>query len=200
MRVALALGSCALCGCASGEADYKARLHKLELEVAELRGRVAQMGRVDPAPAATDVIGPVDATRGGCAKTIDVSIPAGTQMTTAVAFDVGHTNTRAGDRITITDVHGTRGDFAVGGTYLVRGEYTLASADEATLGFSVTAMVPGEGCTYGNTRQTVHVSRGSGTFELANGIPYRGYPHVTFYVQGQGSGGVYFGKGDFLQR
>jgi len=25
-----------------------------------------------------------------------------------------------------------------------------------------------------------------------------GHPHVSFYVNGEGSGGVYFGKGDFL--
>ena len=121
-------------------------------------------------------------------------------MTAAVPFDIGDTNTRAGDRTTITDVHGTRGDFGIGGIYTVRGEYTLATADEATLAFNVTAIEQGEGCTYGNGRGSTHVLRGSGTFELANSIPYRGHPHVTFYIKGEGSGGVYFGKGDFLQR
>ena len=187
----VAFGLLVLCGCGRGGADYDARLHKLELEVAKLRGQVTQSGRSDP-------MSPPK--RGECAKVIDITIPAGTQMTTPVAFDVGRTNTRPGDRITITEVRGTSATFALGGTYLVRGEYTLASADEATLALSVTAIVPGEGCTSGNDRGTVHVSRGSGKFELANGIPYRGYPHITFYVQGQGSGGVYFGKDDFLQR
>ena len=199
MRIALLLACSVVCGCASGEADYQARLHKLEIEVAELRGQVTALERpASPKHGTIDVMGPPK--YGQCAKTIDVTIPVGTQMTSAVPFELGRTNTRPGDRITITDVHGTRGDFAIDGTYVVRGEYTLASADEATLGFMVTAITAGEGCTTGNNRGTVHVSRGSGTFELANSIPYRGYPHVSFYIQGQGSGGVYFGKDDFLQR
>jgi hypothetical protein len=196
MRGALTIGSVVfICGCASGP-DCQARLHALELEVAELRGRVEQMGRGDPAPRGfTDVN-----RRAGCTKTFDTTIPTGTQMTLAVPFDVGETNTRAGDRITITSVLGTRADFGIGGVYLVRGEYTLASADEANLAFNVTAIEPGDGCTSGNNRGSVHVSRGSGTFELANSIPYRGHPHVSFYIKGAGSGGVYFGKDDFLQR
>ena len=67
--------------------------------------------------------------------------------------------------------------------------YTLASADEANLAFNVTAIEPGDGCTSGNNRGSVHVSRGSGTFELANSIPYRGHPHVSFYIKGAGAGG-----------
>ena len=36
-------------------------------------------------------------------------------------------------------------------------------------------------------------------FELANTLGIRGYPHVTLYVGGARTSGVYFGKGDFLQ-
>jgi len=188
MRRIIALASVLFGACASGDADQQARLHKLEVEVAELRGRVEQMGHDDFMASSR------------CRKTIDVTIPEGTQMTMPVAFDVGRTNTRPGDRITITEISGTRPDFAIGGTYLVRGEYTLASADEAVLGFSVTALDPGDGCTSGNPRGKVHITRGSGKFELANPIAYRGHPHVSFYVHGEGSGGVYFGKGDFLEQ
>ena len=129
-----------------------------------------------------------------------VSIPDASQMTTAVAFNLGQTNTRGGDRVTITEVRGTRGDFAVGGSYLVRGQYTLASADEADLAFHVTAVDPSEACSNTNPRQVQHVTRGSGTFEVAHTISIHGYPHVTLYIGGSGSSGVYFGKGDFLQR
>jgi hypothetical protein len=44
------------------------------------------------------------------------------RQATPVPFDVGATSTRNGDRITIADVVGTRGDFAVGVAYIVRGE------------------------------------------------------------------------------
>lgn len=76
----------------------------------------------------------------------------------------------------------------------MRGDYTLASANEASLGLYVTG-----GCTHGNGRASVNVKKGSGTFELATKIVYVGQPHVTFYVEGDGAGGVYFGKGEYLQ-
>jgi len=132
---------------------------------------------------------------------IDVSGQIGSSFDYPVAFDTGLTNSRAGDRIAITDIHGTRPDFGAGGTYVVKGEYTLASADEADIGFHTTATAAGQGCTRGgHARAHQHVTRGSGTFEVVNVIPYVGYPHVSFYIGGEGSGGVYFGKGDFLQR
>ncbi len=112
-----------------------------------------------------------------------------------VAFDVGKTNLHAGDSITIREVHGTRPDFAVDGIYRVRGDYTLASADKATIGFNITG-----GCTRNATLNVQAVKRGSGTFELATKIAYVGQPHVTFYIEGNGSGGVYFGKGEYLQK
>ena len=140
------------------------------------------------------------ATSAACAHVYDIDVPATTQFPSSVAFDVGRTSLRAQDRIVITEVRGTRSDLAVGGMYLVRGEYTLSSASEAVINFSVTATSPGDGCTQGNPRAHQNVKRGSGTFELANVISYPGHPHVSFYVDGHGSGGVYFGKGDTLLR
>ena len=58
---------------------------------------------------------------------------------------------------------------------------------EAELGFTVTATRPGEGCTHnGSALGSKKITRGSGTFELATPIPYDGYPHVSFYVKGNG--------------
>ncbi|HEX4513912.1 MAG TPA: hypothetical protein VH054_10260, partial [Polyangiaceae bacterium] len=91
------------------------------------------------------------------------------------------------------DVRGTRKDFAVDGIYVVRGDYTLASANEAVLGLNVTG-----GCTSHTERGHVAIKKGSGSFELAVKVAYVGQPAVTFYVDGTGSGGVHFGKGDFL--
>ncbi len=172
-----------LASCASDTSKLEARVHELEREVADLRGRVSAERR-------TDLI----ASEPPCVPKND-SIAAGTQFSSPVAFDLGRTDLRSGDSITIREVLGTRPDFAVDGVYLVRGDYVLASADEASLGFSVTG-----GCTQGNTRGQQSVKKGSGKFELATKIVYVGQPHVTFYVSGQGSGGVYFGKGDFLYK
>jgi hypothetical protein len=195
MRPALVLlASLISSGCASSTAPLEARVHDLELQVAELRGEVK-------AQANTDVM----ALRAGlsgspCARTLPApSIPDVAQMTTAVPFDLGQTSKQGGDRITITEVRGTRGDFALGGSYIVRGEYTLASADQADLAFNITAIDPADGCGYTNPRQHQRVTRGTGTFEVANTLTIRGYPHVTLYVRGSGTSGVYFGKGEFLQ-
>ena len=108
---------------------------------------------------------------------------------------------RSDDRIVITEVRGTRPDFAVGGVYLVRGEYTLASVDSGAVGLFVAATRPGEGCTEGNQRGYAQVMRGSGKFELATRIVYPGYLHVSLYDgYGHGLGEMYFGKAAFLHK
>jgi hypothetical protein len=61
------------------------------------------------------------------------------------------------------------------------------------LGLNVTG-----GCTSHTERGHVAIKKGSGSFELAVKVAYVGQPAVTFYVDGTGSGGVHFGKGDFL--
>jgi outer membrane murein-binding lipoprotein Lpp len=200
-------------GCASGptsSARLEARVRALEAELAELRATVnarateRHEGSVDAVRRATDAM---HAATTNCK---DVSIPSGTEINIPVAFDLGRTTTHGGDQITITDIRGTRGEFAVGGIYLVRGEYTLASADEAILGFGVGAVDVADACTFGNTRGRQRVTRGSGKFELATTFVHRGYPGISFFAAGvdgsggrlvgAGSGGVQFGKGEFLQR
>jgi hypothetical protein len=178
--VLLALVSCA------DTSKLEARVHDLEKRVSELQASCT----------AAPVHGNIDTIRSGAVdpkNCIDISFPAETQFPEAVAFDVGRTTLRGNDKITIREVLGTRKDFAKDGIYLVRGDYTLTSADEAVLGLNVTG-----GCTSHTERGHVPIKKGSGKFELAVKAGYVGQPHVTFYVNGEGSGGVYFGKGDFL--
>ncbi len=75
---------------------------------------------------------------------------------------------------------------------MVRGTYTLASADAATLALNVTAVRSGEGCSRSDGQDELAVKRGSDSFELSKRMPYPGKPHVTFYVAGQAHGGMYF--------
>jgi hypothetical protein len=135
-----------------------------------------------------------------CDVTLDVTFPKDTEFPADVRFSTGRNDLRPSDSIVIREVRGTGPTLGRGGIYQVRGEYTLASADRATLAFTVTAARPGEGCTNGNGRGHVEVRRGSGTFELASIIPYRGYPHVYFTVDGKAAGGVYFGSGEYLRK
>ncbi len=214
MRNTLLICVVVLTGCstASTTPALTARVHALEVEVAELRAAANARAATDRQSTSADGVRRAsDAMmRAASANCKDVSIPIGAQINLPVAFDVGKTSMHGGDRITITEVLGSRSDFAVGGVYLVRGDYTLASADEATLGFSIGAIDPADACTFGNNRGRQHVARGSGKFELATTIVHRGYPGVSFFVEGvdgsggrlfgAGSGSVQFGKGDFLQR
>lgn len=179
----------AAAGCrVGGSPELPARVDRLEAEVAALK---SQGGVPQSAPAAAPSNG---------RACVDVNVPPSTQFPFVVDVERGSTSIKAGDAIEIREVRGTRQKLERGGIYLVRGSYTLGSADEARLLFSVTAERPGEGCTSGNSRGSMRVSKGSGVFELATVVPYQGKPHVTFYVDGQNGGGVYFGKGELLKK
>jgi hypothetical protein len=141
-----------------------------------------------------------------CAHVLDATVPDDTKIEQPVEFETGKTTVGTFDRIVITEVLGTSPRFAVGEDYVVRGEYTLATSDDAVLSFSVTAARSGEGCTTNNPRGRVKIKRGSGKFELVGPILYSGFPHVWFDFTGRNVGGsektegVYFGKDDFLLR
>jgi hypothetical protein len=176
-----------LASCGGGTSALQTRVDRLEREVAELKGAK----QAEPQPAANEPY---------CKTFVDTSIPRDTQFPYVVDYQLGAGTTRSGDRIQIVEVRGTRPNFEEGGIYLVKGEYTLASVSDAKLLLSVTATQRGKGCTKGNSRGSVEIAQGSGTFELAAPIPYAGHPHVTFYdSSGSNAGGVYFGKGDFLK-
>ena len=137
-----------------------------------------------------------------CDQVLDATVPADAKMDQSVDFETGRSTVRPFDRIEITEVKGTSSHFAIGEDYVVRGEYTLESAEEADLSFTVTASRRREGCTTDNPRERIKIIRGIGKFVLVGPILYQGHPHVWFGrgVGGTDTQGVYFGKGDFLLR
>lgn len=115
-------------------------------------------------------------------------------------FELGSSEFMPGDSITIQELRGTSDVIRPGGTYCVSGTYTLASHDEADLSFFATTtnanptpVVPA---------QTVHVTKGTGSFRLIKKMDEDGYLHLTFYSRatGHGFGGVYFGQGRWVLR
>ncbi len=188
-----------LAGCAPSTSKLDARIHDLEIQVAELRGRLAERQAATTPTSQASRESVMDKVLGRTCTPLDTTFPNKTTFDNAVAFDVGRSDVHGGDRIVITDVHGTAPELAQHGVYVVRGEYTLASADEAAITFTVTATNPNEGCTKDNPRARQTVKKGSGKFEVATTVAYQGHPHVWFDVGNNVSGGgVYFGKGDFL--
>ncbi len=163
------------CAGESHDAALRARVARLERQVAELSAREASRP-----------------SRSSCARVVDASVPPGTRFTYDVAVAPTTSNLATGDAVTIRSVRGTRADLAPGGDYVVRGTYTLASADVATLALNVTAVRSGEGCSRNDGQDELAVRRGSGSFELRERMPYPGKPHLTFYVAGQAHGGMYF--------
>jgi len=59
-----------------------------------------------------------------------------------------------------------------------------------------TAMDAAHGTSPSLTVQSTNVDRGEGTFTLFLPMLYRGWPHVSFYADGESFGEVYFGTGD----
>jgi uncharacterized protein len=112
----------------------------------------------------------------------------------AVPFELGSSAFAPGDNITINEVSGTKRKIEIGGTYSVRGTYTLTSRDEALLAFFDTS-IGYSGPTSVDPKQTVRIKKGTGSFYLVKTMTDDGYLHVSFY-DGPDFGGVYFGQGD----
>ncbi len=119
-----------------------------------------------------------------------------------VKFEPGETRFDNGDVITIDEVDGTAATFTPGNIYWIKGTYTLASRDEATLAAYVTAADSQDARSYSFDVQTRDCKRGSGKFTLLLPMSYRGWPHVSFYpaAGGQSFGGTYFGTGDSVRK
>jgi len=120
----------------------------------------------------------------------------------AVPFEQGATRFLSGDEINILEVRGTADTFAPNNTYRIKGTYTLASHDRATLAAYITAMDAKNGKGASLEVQRTVVNHGKGTFTLVLPMSCRGWPHVSFYPAGGGSdfGGSYFGTGDSVLR
>ncbi len=115
-----------------------------------------------------------------------------------VQYELGDSEFAPGDSIKIEGLRGTSATIESGGTYCVTGTYVLTSQDEADLSFFATttnriaARVEPE--------QTVHLTKGTGSFRLVKRMTDPGYLHLTFYSRptGKGFGGVYFGQGQWV--
>lgn len=96
---------------------------------------------------------------------------------------------REGDMITIKEVVGNRSGIEEGGTYTIRGTYTLQSEPSARLSFYVT-----DGNLQDGSGNSTLVSQSTGDFALTGTLEKAGAPHISFYpaIGGEGFGGTYF--------
>jgi len=116
------------------------------------------------------------------------------QFPQIIQFELGASGFSAGDQIAITSVRGDRAHIEPGGSYLVEGTYTLASADSADLALYCTTRGP-SGPTPVQDNQHVKIARGTGRFRLYETNLADGWLHVSFYPDNSKlHGGVYFGE------
>jgi hypothetical protein len=120
------------------------------------------------------------------------------QLTHIIPIQIGQSGFKPGDSIVITEVRGTSDHFEVDGTYQVKGTYTLASHDHATLSISVSAKDPRNAWGYTSKKQSINVTRGSGTFTVAERMACEGYPHLSFNGDDGHFGDMYFGAGSWI--
>lgn len=124
--------------------------------------------------------------------------PAALEFPHVVPFEQGATRFADGDDIKISEIRGTAATFSPGNIYRIKGTYTLASHDRATLAAYTTARDAKEGTSTSYKVQTTTVDKGTGDFTLYLPMSCQGWPHVSFYPASGGSsfGGNYFGTGD----
>jgi hypothetical protein len=116
------------------------------------------------------------------------------QFPQIIDYELGASGFFAGDQITITSVRGDRKHIEPGGSYLVEGTYTLASADTAHLSLFCTTRGP-SGPTPVQDTQRIQITRGAGRFHLYETNLADGWLHVSFYPDhSKLHGGVYFGE------
>lgn len=113
---------------------------------------------------------------GGCASRPFDS--AASRFKHRIQIETDQSQPTEGDRLMITEVWGTRPRLEVGGTYLVRGSYTLFSLDAANICLYLTAL------NWDNSGpdvdlQRMTVSNGHGTFALVHSMLGPGRFHVS---------------------
>jgi len=111
-----------------------------------------------------------------------------------IQYELGASGFSAGDQISITSVRGDRAHIEPGGSYLVEGTYTLASAGSADLALYCTTRGP-SGPTPDQDSEHIKITRGAGNFHLYETNVADGWLHVSFYSDNSKlRGGVYFGE------
>jgi len=118
---------------------------------------------------------------------------AGTEYPSVIQPEMGAAEFAQGDSIIITSVRGDREHLKPGGRYALDGSYTLASAETADLEWFATSRGRG-GSTPVSDAERVKVTRGSGNFHLEKTLLDDGWLHVSFCVNSQLHGGIYFGE------
>jgi len=118
---------------------------------------------------------------------------ADTDFSSVIDLDFGASEFAPGDGIVITSLRGNRNHLEPGGRYILEGSYTLASAESADLAWFSTSRGP-SGSTPITEEEHVKIERGSGRFHLEKTLSDDGWLHVSFYVNGQSHGGIYFGE------
>lgn len=104
---------------------------------------------------------------------------------------------RRGDQLKIIEVRGNRKRIEPGGSYMVKGTYSLDSAPTGTLALSLTTSSRSGRSEWGRW-QVYKIERGTGTFTLSATMQAEGRYHVSFYLPRPGSkgsssaGGLYF--------
>ena len=114
----------------------------------------------------------------GCAGLADLN---------SLPVETGPAEFAAGDSVTVTEIHGSNPTIVSGGSYRVRGRWTLASRDAADLAVWVK-----DGQCAGNT--SIPIARGSGEFDLTFMMMSKGHPVLSLRTPGTGDafGFVYF--------
>ena len=127
------------------------------------------------------------------AATPPAAAPAGNGLAN-IPFVLGPKKFKAGDAIVIEQVLATTPNLAAGDRVVVRGQYLLASKENATL---LLVLTQTEGAVNENVSPTqmMKLERGTGAFELAYEVKHTGVLHLTYYglADGKPFGGVYFG-------
>lgn len=117
-----------------------------------------------------------------------------------VDFEQGATQFAEGDNISILEVRGTAETFMPGHIYWIRGKYKLASHKRAMLAAYTTAMDAENAISQPFQAQSTYIDEGHGAFTLFLPMSCRGWPHVSFYGDGESFSGNYFGTGDSVLR
>ncbi len=108
-------------------------------------------------------------------------------------FELGPKHFRDGDLIEIEEVRAASPLLAVGDKVTVRGRYVLNSEERARLCLYLTSAAAAAEPDFPN--QTAVVTKGSGSFGLAEVLRHPGHLHLSFYRMPDGKrfGTVYFG-------
>lgn len=111
-----------------------------------------------------------------------------------VPFELGPKAFKEGDLITIEQVTATSPRLAVGDKVTVRGRYVLKSEERARLCLYLTTG-DAVGAEQDFPTQDTEITKGSGSFELAEVLRHPGHLHLSFYQSpgGKRFGTVYFG-------